>query len=166
MTLVEFATRLDRSVGFISQIERGLSEPSIEDLRKVARIFGVPISLFFGTQSDHPNEARHIVRAGRRRKLGNAEGGLIEELLSPDLGGSFETLRSEFAAGCELSKAQQRDTEEAGYVIEGTLDMEIDGVWHTLQEGDSFRIQGEAYRWRNRSDRNAVVIWVIAPPVY
>ena len=45
-------------------------------------------------------------------------------------------------------------------------EMEIDGVWHTLQEGDSFRIQGEAYRWRNRTDRNAVVIWVIAPPVY
>lgn len=166
MTLAEFAERLDRSVGFVSQIERGLSEPSIEDLRKVSRIFGVPISLFFGAQSDDPKEAGHVVRAGRRRKLGNAEGGLIEELLSPDLGGSFEILRSVFAPGCELGKAQQRDTEEAGYVVDGALDLEIDGVWHTLHEGDSFRIQGETYRWRNHNDRPAVVIWVIAPPVY
>ena len=166
MTLVDFAARLDRSVGFVSQIERGLSEPSIEDLRNVARLFDVPISLFFGAPSDRLDERRHIVRAGRRRRLGSAEGGLIEELLSPDLSGSFEILRSEFAPGCRLSKAQQRDTEEAGYVVEGTLEMEFDGVWHTLYEGDSFRLQKEKYRWRNRTDQTVVVIWVIAPPVY
>ena len=35
-------------------------------------------------------ERGDVVRAGGRRSLGTAEEGLVEDLLSPDLGGSFE----------------------------------------------------------------------------
>ncbi len=166
VTLVDFANSLDRSVGFVSQIERGISEPSIQDLRNIAAMFDVPVSFFFGENSGDPNEARYIVRAAERRKLGNPEQGLIEELLSPDLGGSFEMIRSEFAPGATLLEAQQRDTEESGFVISGTFEIEISGMWHTLQEGDSFRFAGEPYRWRNTTNKPAILIWAVSPPVY
>jgi len=166
MTLVEIADRLDRSVGFISQIERGISEPSINDLRKIARIFDVPISFFFGQNSDPQSADNHIVRAGNRRALGNREEGLIEELLSPDLGGSFEIIRSEFSPGSQQNDPQQRDTEEAGYVASGSLELELNGRWQKLETGDSFRFAGIPYRWRNHTDQTAVVIWVVSPPVY
>ncbi len=166
MTLSEFAVELGRSVGFVSQIERGISEPSINDLRTIAKIFNVPISFFFGEHESDPAEARHIVRAGSRRTLGSGEGRLIEELLSPDLGGSFEIVRSEFAPGAELSEPLQRPTEEAGYVISGVFEIEISGKWHTLHEGDSFRFANETHRWRNHQQEPAIVIWVISPPVY
>mgnify|MGYP001800448765 CR=1 FL=1 len=165
-TLTELAERLGRSVGFVSQIERGLSEPSINDLRNIAEVFGVPLSFLFGENRGDPIENRFIVRADGRRQLGSTEGGLIEELLSPDLSGSFEIVRSEFAPKSSLKKPAQRDTEEAGYVVAGTLDLEIDGEWHVLETGDSFRFAGEPYRWRNRSNEPAIVIWVIAPPTY
>lgn len=166
MTLVEFAETIDRSVGFVSQIERGISEPSISDLRNIARLFDVPLSFFFGDNPGSEVEYRHIVRADHRRKLGNPDEGLLEELLSPDLGGSFEIIHSEFAPGATLLEAQQRDTEEAGYVISGTLELELNGEWHTLDAGDSFRFSGEAYRWRNTTDKPTTVIWVVSPPVY
>jgi len=166
MTLVDFADKIDRSVGFVSQIERGISEPSISDLRNIARLFDVPLSFFFGDNSGCEKEYRHIVRADHRRKLGNPEEGLLEELISPDLGGSFEIIHSEFAPGATLAEAQQRDTEEAGYIISGTLELELDGVWHKLNTGDSFRFSGEAYRWRNTTNKPAIVIWVVSPPVY
>lgn len=166
ITLVDFAKGLDRSVGFASQIERGLSEPSINDLRNIARIFDVPISFFFGANSDEFPEARHVVREGKRRRLGNPDAKLIEELLSPDLGGSFEILRCEFAPGAELPTPQQRDTEEAGHVISGTFDIEIDGIWYTLHAGDSFRFAGAPYRWRNQHNQTAILIWVVSPPAY
>ncbi len=166
ITLVDFAKALGRSVGFASQIERGLSEPSINDLRNIARIVDVPISFFFGTNADDEAEARHVVRAGKRRKLGNSEGKLTEELLSPDLGGSFEILRCEFEPGAELTKPQQRDTEEAGHVISGTFEIEIDGTWYTLRKGDSFRFAGVPYRWRNKTKQLVILIWVVSPPVY
>jgi len=166
ITLIDFAETLDRSVGFVSQIERGISEPSISDLRKIASIFQVSISFFFGETFSNSEDDRYIVRSNERRKLGNAEGGLVEELLSPDLGGSFELIRSEFAAGSFLEEPLQRNTEEAGYVVSGTFEIEIDSKWYTLQSGDSFRFAGEAYRWRNTTSKPAILIWAVSPPVY
>ncbi|MEM9331695.1 MAG: cupin domain-containing protein [Pseudomonadota bacterium] len=166
MTLVEFADSLNRSVGFVSQIERGISDPSIADLRNIASLFDVPISFFFGDNTSDPAESRHIVRASKRRRLGNPDEGLIEELLSPDLGGSFEIIRSEFAPGARLAEPQQRDTEEAGYIISGILDLEINGEWYVLRKGDSFRFAGEPYRWRNTTKEPVIAIWVVSPPVY
>lgn len=166
LTLVEIGTRLSRSVGWLSQVERGLSVPSLADLKAFAELFGVPVSLFFS--HDAPSEAERgvVVRAGKRRSLGTSDSGLVEELLSPDLGGSFEMLRSVFAPGAELREASLRQTEEAGYVASGRFDIEIDGVWHRLAEGDSFRFAGKPFRWKNPGAQPAVVVWVVSPPVY
>jgi transcriptional regulator with XRE-family HTH domain len=166
LTLQELAEKLQRSVGFVSQLERGLSEPSISDLRNIATIFEVPISLFFGESPGDPLERGFVVRAGSRRKLGGADADLVEELLSPDLGGSFEIIRSEFAPGAWREEVITRDTEEAGYVVSGDLDLEIDGQWLELHPGDSFRYAALPIRWKNRGEEAAVVIWVISPPVY
>ena len=165
-TLSELALMVGRSVGFLSQVERGLSSPSIADLRAIARALDVPMSLMFGDDDAPAAERGHIVRAGSRRQLGTRETGIVEELLSPDLGGSFEMFRSVFEPGAELPGAVLRDTEEAGFVAAGSLSMEIDGVWHDLNTGDSFRFDRKPYRWKNTGDVPAVVIWVVSPPVY
>ncbi|TIN99513.1 MAG: XRE family transcriptional regulator, partial [Mesorhizobium sp.] len=95
-----------------------------------AELFGVPLSLFFSHDVPAEEERGVVVRAGSRRSLGTSESGLVEELLSPDLGGSFEMLRSVFAPGAELKTEGRRPTEEAGYVASGTFELEIGGVWH------------------------------------
>ena len=166
MTLVDFAANLGRSIGFVSQIERGLSEPTMGDLRNIASLFNVPISFFFGRSDGDQSEQHHVVRADGRRRIGSTAGDLFEELLSPDLSGSFEIIRSEFAPESALREPLQRDTEEAGFLVSGTFEIEIGGAWHRLQEGDAFRLRAEPYRWRNPGTEPAVVIWVISPPVY
>ncbi len=165
-TLADLAAQIDRSVGWLSQVERGLSDPSIDDLRRLAGAFGVSIGFFFQNDDAPEDERGHVVRAANRRTLGDPVAGLAEEMLSPDLGGAFEMLRSTFAPGAELAEAQTRDTEEAGYVISGTLDLWIGERLFTLTPGDSFRFAGEPYRWRNPGTEEAVVIWTITPPVY
>jgi transcriptional regulator with XRE-family HTH domain len=166
ITLAETALKLGRSVGRVSQVERGLSMPSIDDLRAFAGLFDVPMSLFFGHDIADESERGVIVRAGRRRALGTSETGLVEELLSPDLGGSFEILRSVFAPGASRIAPSRRTTEEAGYLVSGTFEIEIDGNWHRLRPGDSFRFKAKPFCWRNPGSEPAVVIWVISPPVY
>ncbi|MGI6855803.1 helix-turn-helix domain-containing protein [Mesorhizobium sp. 1B3] len=166
LTISEVAIRLGRSVGWVSQIERGLSVPSLGDLRALAGLFGVPLSLFFAHDVADDAERGVIVRAGRRRILGTSDSGLVEELLSPDLGGSFELLRSVFAPGAELADLANRPTEEAGYIVSGRFDIEIAGNWHHLAEGDSFRFSSKPFRWKNPGTEPAVVIWVVSPPVY
>jgi len=166
LTLTALAEKLGRSIGWMSQVERGLSVPSLEDLRSLAELYSVPLGLFFSHDVPLDAERGVVVRAGRRRALGTSESGLVEELLSPDLGGTFEMLRSVFAPGAALASPAHRPTEEAGYIAAGKLEIEIEGVWHSLAEGDSFRFQGKPFRWRNTADVPAVVIWVISPPIY
>ena len=166
LTLAELALKIGRSVGYLSQVERGLSSLSIVDLKIIAGLLEVPLAWFL-VQDETPAEERgRIVRARARRKIGTVEGGLVEELLSPDLGGSFEMIRSVFEPGAELVEAELRETEEAGYLLAGELDLWIGGRHFHLNAGDSFRFHHETHRWHNPGTEPAVVIWVITPPVY
>lgn len=166
LTLNELALRIGRSVGFLSQVERGLSSPSIDDLRAISAALDVPTSWFFAHDGAGDHERGVIVRAGSRRALGTEEGGIVEELLSPDLGGSFELFHSVFAPGSEMNTPVFRETEEAGYIVSGHLDMWIDGQFYALNPGDSFRFDHKPYRWRNTGDEPTIVVWVVSPPVY
>ena len=166
LTLVSMAKTLGRSVGWISQVERDLSRPSVDDLRAIAEVFAVPMSLFFGQSEAPVLEQGYVVRKGARRKIGSGEAGLIEEMLSPDLTDDFEVVHSVFQPGARLPKPNIRPTQEVGYLVSGRLDLMIGGREFTINPGDSFRIRGEAYAWANPYDEPAVAIWVIAPPVY
>lgn len=166
LTLSELALKVGRSVGWLSQIERDITQPSIDDLRRLADALDQPLSLFFGPADVAEEERGHVVRWNSRRALGRASEGLTEQLLSPDLSGSFEIVRSVFEPGAELAEFQTRPTEEAAYLIAGNLDIWIGERFFELNPGDSFRIVGEPHRWRNPGPDPAVAIWVIAPPVY
>ena len=151
--------------GDVGEVERDVSEPALADIRCIAGIFDLPVSFFF---SDSPDtaEAAYIVRADSRRLMTDDSKGLVEGLLSPDLGGAFEIVHSVFAAGATCPQPFVRPTEEAGYVIDGSLTLIIDDERFVLNKGDSFRFAGESVSWVNEGTVPAVLIWVIAPPVY
>ncbi|MGI9391739.1 MAG: helix-turn-helix domain-containing protein [Boseongicola sp.] len=166
MTLVDVATALDRSVGWMSQVERDLSEPTMSEIKALASVLGVSVSTFFGRAPARAGEEGRIVRADARRPVGKRAEGLIEELLSPDLTDDFEVVHSTFAAGAERQSNVVRPTQEVGYIVSGELELTISNSTSTLGPGDSFRVRGEPFRWANRTDKPCVAIWVIAPPVY
>lgn len=166
LTLSELAEKMDKSVGWVSQVERDISSPTIDDLRSLAKLLNVPLSLFFGSPNAPPQEQGLVVRANARRAIGGGEMGLTEELLSPDLTDDFEVLRSVFAPGAKISEQVARPTQELGYLISGHLTVWIGTRKFELNPGDTFRIRGEAYAWENPHSDPAIAIWVIAPPVY
>ncbi|WP_425083566.1 helix-turn-helix domain-containing protein [Ruegeria profundi] len=166
LTLTEIADRLNRSVGWLSQVERDMSDPSISDLRQIAECLGVPMSMLFSHSAAPVEEQGYVVRAVSRRPMGSGEEGLIEELLSPDLTDDFEMVHSTFEPRSKMQKTADRPTQEVGYMISGQLDLTIGARHFTVGPGDSFRIKHEPYQWANPYDEPAVAIWVIAPPVY
>ncbi|MEM7472830.1 MAG: cupin domain-containing protein [Pseudomonadota bacterium] len=166
MTLIELSEVLGRSVGWLSQVERDKSEPGVTDLRMIAKALDVSVSSLFRQSAVPVAEQGYVVRAGARRPIGSREAGLVEELLSPDLTDDFEMVHSTFEPRSQISEPVTRPTQEVGYVVSGKLDIWINGVTHALSAGDSFRIRGEPFRWINPYSAAAVVIWVIAPPVY
>ena len=166
LTLAHLGETLGRSVGWLSQVGRDISEPSITDLRQIAAALGVPISMLFRHAAAPAHEAGCVVRKDARRTIGSTVAGLVEELLSPDLTDDFEMVHSTFAPHSAIPEPVTRPTQEVGYILTGRLDIEIAGRTHRLETGDSFRIRGEPFRWANPYDEPAVAIWVIAPPVY
>lgn len=66
MTLTELGQVLGRSVGWLSQVERDLSEPSITDLRHLAKALNVSVSSLFRSAAPE-EESGVIVRAAGRR---------------------------------------------------------------------------------------------------
>jgi len=166
ITLIEMSDKLDKSVGWMSQVERDISEPSIEELRVIATLLDVPISIFFGQAEAHADEVGRIVRKDTRRKIGGGSIGLIEELLSPDLTDDFEMIHSVFEPNAKLPDYVTRATQEVGYMVSGQLTLWIGEKKFDLSAGDSFRIKGEPFKWANPHAVEATVVWVIAPPVY
>ena len=166
ITLIDLSEKIGRSVGWLSQVERDISSPTINELRQLAKEFQVPISLFFGSSEAKANEVGRIVRKSARRKIGGGDIGLVEELLSPDLTDDFEVLRSVFNPKAKLENFVVRPTQEVGYVVSGNLNLWIENEMFELEPGDSFRIRGEQFKWANPNNENAIVIWVIAPPIY
>lgn len=167
LTIKDLAGILGRSVGWLSQVERGQTMPSINDLSAIALHFGVNISFFFRAANQRPEEQGLISRAVDRTPLGSTETGLTEELLSPTLSGSFEMIRSVFAPRSNSGGLKvARGTEDGGVLIAGRLTLLIDGLTLDLEPGDSFQFRESAYGWRNDGDIAAVVIWVISPPIY
>jgi len=166
MTLDDRAQKLDRSVGWVSQVERDISTPTMDDLRQISRVFDVPMSLFFGTATAVAHEQGRIVRSSARREIGARDSGLIEALISPDLTDDFEVIHSTFLPGASIDANVSRPTTEVAYLISGKLDIWIDDKAFTVKAGDSFRIKGSTYRWANPYDAPALAIWVISPPIY
>jgi transcriptional regulator with XRE-family HTH domain len=165
-SITDVAAAIDRSISFVSQLERGRASPSIADLKGIATLLEVPLGWFFSHEQMPSEERGTVVRATDRRRLGTVTSGLLEELLSPDIGGAFEMFLSTFEPGARLKTFSQRDTEEEGYVVQGTLNLWIGKKALTLNAGDSFRIVREPFKWANPGKDVAVVVWVISPPNY
>lgn len=165
MRLTDLAAAMGRSVGWLSQVERDLSTPTVDDLRLMALHLDTPLSSLFRNAAP-AEEAGLIVRGTARRPIGSRMPGLSEQLLSPDLTDSFEVVHCTFAPGARLPAPTLRQTQELGYVLSGRLDLQISERWFNLGPGDSFRIRAEPFAWMNPHPDPCEVIWVISPPVY
>ena len=166
LTLETLAKQLNKSVGWMSQVERDLSDPTVADLRSLAQIFDIPMTMLSTKNAIKEDEQGFVVRKNNRRPIGRNIQGLTEELLSPDLTDEFEVVHSHFAPHSRIKSPVTRPTQEVGYLISGTSNLTIAGSDFIIHQGDSFRIRGEEFAWSNPYNDPAIAIWVIAPPVY
>lgn len=160
VTLTELAGRLNRSVGWISQVERDLSVPDARSLALLADTLDAPLSLLTD------RGAGEIVRSDGRRSLGERVPGLSEELLSPDLTDGFEVIHSTFAPGARRDDPVIRETTEIVHVLSGRLTIWLDQARHDLGPGDTARLRDVPFRWANEGRVPAVAIWTITPAIY
>ncbi|SEL04757.1 transcriptional regulator, XRE family with cupin sensor [Variovorax sp. YR750] len=168
LSLQKLGDACGKSVGFLSQVERGLSTPSISDLRQIADALEVQVSWFFpdGAGAD-PSDGGVVVRKSRRRRLSFASG-ISDYLLSPNLDGPLELLWSTMEPGAESGHAfYDHAGHEAGVVLRGALELWVGEQHLLLAEGDSFNFPSSTpHRYRNPGDTVAELLWVVTPPSY
>lgn len=168
ITIADLAIATGLSSGYLSQVERGLSSPSVKALHSISRALGVTVSWFFSPASDDPSQHRDFVVRGANRRTLTFENGIRDELLSPNLGRALELLRCVFPPGASSgARPYVHHGEEAGVVLSGELRMWIGDKEILLKAGDSFAFNSdEPHRYENTGGIESVVIWVITPPSY
>ena len=169
LSTIALAKACGVSTSLISQVERGLTSPSLDVLWAVARALDVPIGTFFQGEliEELPGKAPVVVRVDQRKKLG-VNSSLTYELLSPDLRHQIEFIWVEFRPGVEGPLAPfTHPGEEQMVVIQGEMHFWVDGEEYVLQAGDCITIDSsKPHRAGNRSDTPAVVIAAITPPSF
>ena len=166
LSIKQLADRVGLSVGMVSQIERGLSTPSLRSLRLLANALDVPVSWFFGVSQEQSSASRHIVRRSQRRRLKVPHVGVVQELLSPEAPGDLEIYEVVLEPGGNSGPdSYSHEGEKAGLVIEGTLQLMLGAEKHLLQNGDSFRFPSTlAHSFANLSDAATRFVWIVNTP--
>lgn len=165
--LQTIAAETGLSIGLISQIERGLSSPSVKHLMALGQALGVSISWFFddGATLD-PSEAPLVVRRETRRQLSMDHGSVRKELLSPDGGHAQQRvfLLTVEPGGNSGKGFYAHDGEVCGILLSGALHLWVGKQKMVLREGDSFAIPRDAMRRFVNPDPRApsILVWSIA----
>jgi quercetin dioxygenase-like cupin family protein len=116
---------------------------------------------------DHPFDP-FITRATGRQTIMFNRAGVVKRLASPRAPGGLQMLLVEVEPDCGSGEqGYSHAGEECGIVIEGLLDLWIDGERRTLGTGDSFRFPStKVHRFHNPGSVIARVVWVTSPPLY
>jgi transcriptional regulator with XRE-family HTH domain len=187
LSLREVARRTDLTASFLSQVEHGISNVSLDSLQKIAEALDVPLMVFLEEQpGDIENLSSHIepepcddvnrtltysplVRAGCRPRLILPPSGVEYQLLVPDLSHKMEAVIGRLSPGTgNVARRLREETEEFIYVLSGELLIGLDNKEFILKPGDSINFSGEKLKKLScaSSDRDTSWISVITPPVF
>ncbi|MEM7208667.1 MAG: cupin domain-containing protein [Pseudomonadota bacterium] len=172
MTLAQLAENIGKSVGYLSEVERGNVRPSIGSLQDVSEALGVKIGWFFHSSSPpQTSESNVVVRANNRRRLAYSNLsdtdylGMTDHLLSAGLGGKLAMIMTRYTPGASSGdELASHDGEESGFVQSGTLELQIEDETYRLNAGDSYSFDSQRpHRYRNPGNIDTVVIFAITP---
>ena len=159
LTLQALAKKTQTTAGYLSQLERGLVDPSLSTLRKIAQVLNTPLFALLDSQDD----AARIIRRDKRQKIAFADSNVILEILTP----KYEFAPGEiflltFTLGAKKWSNDERvshDVDECFYAQKGELEVLVGDTTYCLREGDSIYIRANTpHNIYNPGDGEAVGI--------
>lgn len=161
ITLKGMAEKVGITPSMLSQIERDLANPSLNTLRMISVVLGIPLFRIFMDDATsnanvvHPENRKHII-----------DNGVEYELLTPNLSFTMEFCQLKLQSGCSTANsAMSHKGEEVALVQKGTFSLSLDGVNYVLHEGDSILIPSQAkHVWTNVGKETAELVFAVTPP--
>lgn len=169
LSIMQLAQKIDRSTGWVSQIERGVAIPSIADLRILAAIFDTKVSWFFGLYEEaveKESERGIVVRNGARRTLGNEFDGFTEELLTPHPQSGPQIIATTLSPRRKTTMNTVYKAKEVLVIIAGTIIVEMNQIDYRLNAGDTITIDGMLYQCRNAGATTAKFHRILSKSYY
>lgn len=138
LSLQEVAARAQLSLGFLSQIERGLSSPTLRDLIRVAEALEATLAQLLEPVQPAAEPAGPVVRVAQRRDVAFHQG-ISKQALTPPGAPGLTLYLVTLEPGARTGEGLYAHAgQEAGMVLQGRLLLTVDRTDHWLNEGDSF----------------------------
>ena len=164
ITLKELADKIQVTPSLISQIERGIANPSISSLKAIADVLDVSIAELLDTKANNHGQTSPIIKLGTHKTVITGDG-THHTLLNPG-NMEVEVILVEFPSGSSTGKlAYEHSGYECGFVLEGEVTIELEDAQYQLGPGDSIVFKSNLHhKIINLSDIPAKAIWVNTIP--
>lgn len=164
LTQEELASRCDLSKGFISQVERDLTSPSIATLVDILECLGTNLTEFF----HEPASDKVLFRQEDAFTSENEERGSMITWIVPNAQkNKMEPILLRLRGGGHTDDYAPHAGEVFGYVTQGAVTLQVGAKRWKVRRGECFYYTAVSpYHIENHTTHDAFVLWVTTPPSF
>lgn len=164
LTQEELADRCELSKGFISQLERDLTSPSIATLIDILQCLGTDLREFF---NDSVEEQIAFREADYFEKIDDELKNKVEWIIPNAQKNMMEPIRLSLSPGGSTYPDNPHEGEEFGYVLSGSIRLMLGKRAIKVKKGESFYFTANTTHYIKANEKTgAVLIWVSTPPSF
>ncbi|MGL5000854.1 MAG: cupin domain-containing protein [Cetobacterium sp.] len=161
LSLKDLALKINSTSALLSQVEKGVTNPSINTLKSLSTALNIPLYRFFLEESF---KKAHIVKSHERKIIIPAKNSKISyEILSPEPQTDMEFMILNLEPNSSSKEKEiGHDGQEVAFVLEGEVILNVDDESFHLSKGDSVKIEKFVkHNWENLSISNSKVIFAV-----
>jgi len=167
-SLRQLSDEVGCSESFLSKVENDKLRPSLAMLHRIVSALGVSIGKLFvaGNGADSTvtvvkADSRPILKTGHLR---SGKGIALEALVPTSIAVLLEANIHRVAPGGSSRGLIQHQGEEMGFVLEGKIELNVQGKKVSVSKGDTFFFQSHLkHGYRNTGKKEAQIVWINTP---
>ena len=163
LTQEELADRAELSKGFISQVERDLTSPSIATLCDILQCLGTTPEEFFASGKE---EKVVFAREDYFHKADAEYGNDISWVIPNAQKNRMEPILLTLEPNGSTCPDNPHEGEEFGYVLSGQIKIHIGTKMYQAKKGESFYFASHKKHYIETDKNGATLLWVSAPPSF
>ena len=162
LTLEELAARSELTKGFLSQVERDLTSPSISTLEDLLEALGTNLAEFFKSEKEEK-----IVFSQQDFFVAEKDAYTIEWIIPNAQKNEMEPILLTLHPHERSMLMESHNGEEFGYVLKGTLTLVKGNKHYRLKAMETFYLDGKTSHYlENTGSSDAKILWITTPPMF
>ena len=162
LTLENLASRSELTKGFLSQVERNLTSPSISTLEDILEALGTNLSDFFREEKEE-----QVVFSTQDFFVDEQDDYTIEWVIPNAQKNEMEPILLTLHPHKQSQELQSHQGEEFGYELKGAVTLVQGNKKYKIKAKETFYINGKTSHYLyNHGSSDAVVLWITTPPMF